>query len=123
MLQTIIDHKVQELETRRRARPLTALRDAPLFAAARRDFAAALRAPGRRVVAEVKRASPSRGRIRDDFDPVAIAASYADAGAAAVSVLTDERFFEGSLGDLEAVRQRLAIPVLRKDFLFEEHTS
>ncbi len=121
MLQTIIDHKVQELETRRRARPLTALRDAPLFAAARRDFAAALRAPGRRIIAEVKRASPSRGRIRDDFDPVAIAAGYAAAGAAAVSVLTDERFFEGSLDDLTAIRERIAIPVLRKDFLFEPY--
>ncbi len=121
MLQTIIDHKVQELETRRRARPLTALRDAPLFAAARRDFAAALRAPGRRIIAEVKRASPSRGRIRDDFDPVAIAAGYAAAGAAAVSVLTDERFFEGSLDDLTAVRERITIPVLRKDFLFEPY--
>lgn len=121
MLQDIIDHKVQELAERRRTRPLTALRDASLFASPCRDFAAALVAPGRRVVAEVKRASPSRGRIRDDFDPVAIAASYADAGAAAVSVLTDERFFEGSLGDLEAVRERVAIPVLRKDFLFEPY--
>src|SRR5437899_1352811 len=121
MLQTIIDHKVQELETRRRARPLTALRDAPLFAAARRDFAAALRAPRRRIIAEVKRASPSRGRIREDFDPVAIAAGYAAAGAAAVSVLTDERFFEGSLDDLTAVRERITIPVLRKDFLFEPY--
>lgn len=121
MLQTIIDHKVQELEARRRARPLTALRDAPLFAALRRDFVAALTAPGRRIVAEVKRASPSRGRIREDFDPVAIAAGYAAAGAAAVSVLTDERFFEGSLDYLAAVHEEVAIPVLRKDFLFEPY--
>lgn len=121
MLQAIIDHKVQELAARRRARPLTALREAPLFASATRDFAAALAAPGRRIVAEVKRASPSRGRIRDDFDPVTIAAGYAAAGAAAVSVLTDERFFEGSLDDLSAVRARVPIPVLRKDFLFEPY--
>jgi len=121
VLQTIIDHKVQELEARRRARPLAALRDAPLFAAERRDFAAALRAPGRRIIAEVKRASPSRGRIREDFDPVAIAAGYAGAGAAAVSVLTDERFFEGSLDHLSAIRERVLIPVLRKDFLFEPY--
>src|SRR5438874_1615695 len=113
MLQTILDHKVQELATRRRARPLTALRDAPLFAVERRDFAAALREPGRRVIAEVKRASPSRGRIREDFDPIAIAAGYAAAGAAAVSVLTDERFFEGSLEHLSAVREHVGIPVLR----------
>ena len=121
MLQTIIDHKAQELDARRRARPLASLRDAPLFAAPRRDFAAALAARGRRVIAEVKRASPSRGRIRDDFDPVAIASGYEQAGAAAVSVLTEERFFEGSLDHLTAVRARVAIPVLRKDFLFEPY--
>src|SRR5207244_2233331 len=87
----------------------------------RRCGASAGRAPGRRIIAEVKRASPSRGRIREDFDPVAIAAGYAAAGAAAVSVLTDERFFEGSLDDLTAVRERITIPVLRKDFLFEPY--
>jgi indole-3-glycerol phosphate synthase len=69
----------------------------------------------------VKRASPSRGRIRDDFDPVAIATAYERAGAAAISVLTDERFFEGSLAYLEAIRARVAVPVLRKDFLFEPY--
>ena len=121
MLQTIIDHKAQELEARRRARPLASLRDAPLFAVPRRDFAAAVGAAGRRVIAEVKRASPSRGRIRDDFDPVAIAGGYEAAGAAAISVLTEERFFEGSLEHLTAVRARVAIPVLRKDFLFEPY--
>ncbi|HEY2385574.1 MAG TPA: indole-3-glycerol phosphate synthase TrpC [Candidatus Binatia bacterium] len=121
ILQTIIDHKAQELETRRRARPLTALREAPLFAAPRRDLGAALAAPGRRIIAEVKRSSPSRGRIRDDFDPVAIAAGYDAAGAAAISVLTEERFFEGSLEHLTAIRARVAVPVLRKDFLFEPY--
>jgi indole-3-glycerol phosphate synthase len=121
ILQTIIDHKAQELEARRRVRPLTALRDAPLFAAPRRDLAAALAAPGRRIIAEVKRSSPSRGRIRDDFDPVAIAAGYDAAGAAAISVLTEERFFEGSLEHLTAIRARVAVPVLRKDFLFEPY--
>ena len=121
MLQAIIDHKAQELEVRRCVRPLASLRDAPLFAAPRRDFAAALAASGRRIIAEVKRASPSRGRIRDDFDPVAIAGGYEAAGAAAISVLTEERFFEGSLEHLTAVRARVGIPVLRKDFLFEPY--
>src|SRR5437868_10277604 len=116
-LETIGDHTARVLGTRRRARPLRTLAEAPLFANPRRDFAAALRAPGRRIIAEVKRASPSRGRIREDFDPVAIAAGYAGAGAAAVSVLTDERFFEGSLDHLSAIRERVLIPVLRKDFL------
>lgn len=120
-LQTIVDHTARELESRRRARPLRALTESPLFAAPRRDFAGALAAPGRRIVAEVKRASPSLGRIRDDFDPVAIAAGYARAGAAAISVLTDERFFEGSLDYLAAIRGHVAVPLLRKDFLFEPY--
>lgn len=120
-LQDIVDHKVQELEARRRARPLRALAEAPLFTSPCRDFAAALVAPGRRIVAEVKRASPSLGRIRADFDPLAIAAGYAAAGAAAISVLTDERFFEGSLDHLAAIRPHVAVPLLRKDFLFEPY--
>ena len=120
-LQTIVDHKVQELDARRRARPLRVLTEAPLFTRPRRDFAASLTAPGRRIVAEVKRSSPSLGRIRDDFDPVAIAAGYAAAGAAAISVLTEERFFEGSLDDLAAIRDRVDVPLLRKDFLFEPY--
>jgi indole-3-glycerol phosphate synthase len=121
VLQDIVDHKMRELEVRRRSRPLRALREAPLFDAPRRDLAAALAAPGRRIIAEVKRASPSRGRIREDFAPVAIAEAYAAAGAAAISVLTDERFFEGSLDHLAAIRERVAVPLLRKDFLFEPY--
>ncbi|MEB2284989.1 MAG: hypothetical protein B6D46_11835 [Polyangiaceae bacterium UTPRO1] len=120
-LQAIVDHAAHELEARRRLRPLRQLTEAPLFARPRRDFAAALRAPGRRIVAEVKRASPSLGRIRDDFDPVAIATGYAAAGAAAISVLTEGRFFEGSLDDLAAVREHVDVPLLRKDFLFEPY--
>jgi indole-3-glycerol phosphate synthase len=120
-LQTIVDHKVRELEARRRDRPLRMLTEAPLFAQPRRDFAASLTAPGRRIVAEVKRSSPSLGRIRDDFDPVAIAVGYAAAGAAAISVLTEERFFEGSLDYLTAIRERVVVPLLRKDFLFEPY--
>jgi indole-3-glycerol phosphate synthase len=120
-LQTIVDHKVEELASRRRERPLRVLKDARLFAPARRNFAAALTAPGRRIIAEVKRSSPSLGRIRDDFDPTAIGVGYAAAGAAAISVLTEERFFEGSLDYLAALRERVAIPLLRKDFLFEPY--
>jgi len=121
VLQEIVAHKMRELEERRRRRPLAELGKAPLFAAARRDFQAALVAPGRRIIAEVKGASPSRGRLREDFAPVAIAEGYAAAGAAAVSVLTDERFFEGSLAHLAAIRERVAVPLLRKDFLFEPY--
>jgi indole-3-glycerol phosphate synthase len=120
-LQTIVDHKVEELAARRRERPLRALTEAPLFAEPRRDFAGALVAPGRRIIAEVKRSSPALARMRDDFDPTAIAAGYAAAGAAAISVLTEERFFEGHLDYLGAIRARVAVPLLRKDFLFEPY--
>jgi indole-3-glycerol phosphate synthase len=86
-----------------------------------RDLAAALRAPGRRprVIAEVKRASPSAGPIRPGADPAAIALEYLAAGAAAVSVLTEEDYFDGSLAHLAAVRARMKVPVLRKDFIFD----
>jgi indole-3-glycerol phosphate synthase len=89
-----------------------------------RDFAAALRrGPGDpiRVVAEVKKASPSRGVIRADFDPVAIARTYADSGAAALSVLTDREWFQGGLEHLDAVRKAVNLPILRKDFTLDAY--
>jgi indole-3-glycerol phosphate synthase len=81
-----------------------------------RDFAAALARPGTSIIAEIKRASPSAGRIADT-DPGERAAVYERAGAAAVSVLTEPRYFEGSLLDLRAARRRSALPLLRKDFI------
>ena len=84
-----------------------------------RDFGLALRRAslqGLRWIGEVKKASPSGGLLRPDFDPVAIAQVYAKKGAAAVSVLTEGNFFQGSLADLSAVHDQIALPVLRKDF-------
>jgi indole-3-glycerol phosphate synthase len=75
----------------------------------------------RRIIAEVKRASPSKGLIREDFDPVAIAKDYANHGASAISVLTEERFFQGSLSYLEQIRGAVTVPLLRKDFMVDAY--
>ncbi|MDX9868251.1 MAG: indole-3-glycerol phosphate synthase TrpC [Kiritimatiellia bacterium] len=95
------------------------------LAAARRDsprgFAAALDAPGVRVIAEIKRASPSAGDIRPGLDPADLARRYAEGGAAALSVLTEPAFFKGSAADLRQARDAVPLPVLRKDFIFDPY--
>ena len=93
------------------------LPDAPLLPAQARGFAAALAAPGLSLIAEVKKASPSRGVIREDFHPASLAHDYQAAGASAISVLTEEQYFQGRLTDLEEVRQACSLPLLRKDFI------
>jgi indole-3-glycerol phosphate synthase len=86
------------------------------------DFVAALRAPGRiNVIAECKRRSPSRGVLVKDYDPATLAEQYAKGGAAAISVLTEPGFFDGSMADLEAVRRRVTVPLLRKDFVVDTY--
>ncbi len=90
-------------------------------AAAAGRFVAALQEPGIRVIAECKRRSPSRGVLRPVYDAAAVAGGYARAGAAAVSVLTEPTFFDGSLGDLAAVRAAIDAPLLRKDFIVTEY--
>jgi len=87
-----------------------------------RDFKSAIAKPGQiSLIAEIKKASPTRGIIREDFDPVEIARIYQDSGAQALSVLTDEQFFKGSLQYLEQVRKVVAIPILRKDFIIDDY--
>ena len=99
------------------------LRDAMLEHGERRNFLAALRKPGRgemALIAEVKKASPSAGVICKDFDPVRIAKEYEAAGANCLSVLTDEKFFQGSLDYLRQIRAAVKLPLLRKDFIIDE---
>ena len=88
---------------------------------ARRDFAGALAAPTPAIIAEIKKASPSKGVLAADFDPAQLAREYAAGGAAALSVLTDEKFFQGKMADLKAARGVCELPVLRKDFTLDEN--
>ena len=105
-------------ETAREARvSMAEIRAAAEAAPPPRDAMAALRAPGIAVIAEVKRASPSRGQLAPIADPAELARAYQNGGARAISVLTEERRFKGSLADLDAVRAAVSIPVLRKDFI------
>lgn len=117
IIEEILARKVEEASALRRSVGESALCELVSSAEPARGFAAALRSGARpRVIAEFKRASPSRGAIRPDADPAAIAAAYEDAGASALSVLTDTDFFQGSLADLRAARAACTLPVLRKDF-------
>ncbi|MDP2004558.1 MAG: indole-3-glycerol phosphate synthase TrpC [Rubrivivax sp.] len=125
ILDRIVAVKREELATARAARSLASWRDEALARHDVRDFVGALRAKvaaGRpAVVAEVKKASPSKGVLREHFVPAEIAASYALHGAACLSVLTDARFFQGSAAYLQQARAACALPVLRKDFMIDEY--
>jgi indole-3-glycerol phosphate synthase len=116
-LEKILEQKRREISVlKSRKSEFPGKRSAP-----RRPFRESLkRPPGLAIVAEVKKASPSKGVIRPDFDPVKIARRYEQAHVQAVSVLTDELFFQGSIGFLTAVRASISLPVLRKDFIIDE---
>lgn len=122
ILEKIMSRKRDEIAAAKAARPEAELRARVADAPEPRDFVGALRRPGRmRVIAEVKKASPSAGVIRADFDAVWIAQAYERAGADCLSVLTDEHFFQGHLDYLVAVRRAVGLPVLRKDFLLDTY--
>ncbi len=129
ILDDIVATKREEIARAKAATPEAALREQVTAAPPPRDFLAALREPDRtgdrpgpvRLVAEVKRASPSRGLIREDFQPVDIAQTYERHGASCLSVLTDAKYFQGSLDVLRRVRAAVGLPVLRKDFIVDRY--
>jgi indole-3-glycerol phosphate synthase len=128
VLEQILESKREEVEQRKQARPIETLRETIATLGRPRNFfqavtkPAAQGGPGKKplnLIAEVKKASPSAGVIRAHFDPVEIARQYAAAGADALSVLTDERFFQGHLDYIKQIRDAVSLPVLRKDFLID----
>jgi indole-3-glycerol phosphate synthase len=125
ILAKIVAVKRDEVAAAKRRRGFASLRSEAEALGGQRDFHAALRqridAGGAAVIAEIKKASPSKGVLREDFRPAEIAASYGRHGAAALSVLTDETFFQGSAAYLEAARAAAALPVLRKDFTIDPY--
>ena len=125
ILDKIIAVKRDEISLARRKRDLLSLRRDAESLGGQRDFIAGLRgkiaAGGAGVIAEIKKASPSKGVLRERFEPAGIAESYAEHGAAALSVLTDVQFFQGSAAYLEQARAACALPVLRKDFMVDAY--
>lgn len=119
ILDDIVKVKRREVAERKKTTPLSALEAAAEAMPPTRDFRRALAGGECAIIAEVKRRSPSRGVIREDFDPVRIAREYEKYGAAAVSVLTDETFFGGSAADLTAVKSAIRLPLLRKEFIID----
>jgi indole-3-glycerol phosphate synthase len=119
VLDRILEARRAEVDHRKRVLPETALKYGVKAAPPVRDFAAALARDAINVIAELKPASPSRGIIRDPFDAAVLGKSLEPAGAAALSVLTEGEFFRGSLKNLRDARKEIALPVLRKDFIFD----
>jgi len=123
ILDQIVADNLEELESRKRRFPLKELQRVALEQPPPLDFASALRGERVQLIAEVKKASPSRGVIRSDFNPVEIAQTYAGNGASAISVLTEAKYFQGSLDHLRDIRKALGnrLPLLRKDFLCDSY--
>lgn len=125
ILNKILEVKLEEVAAARAIKPLAAMKKDAESAEPVRDFTGAIRAKIAKglpaVIAEIKKASPSKGVIRSDFNPAEIAASYQRHGAACLSVLTDEKFFQGSAAYLQQARAACVLPVLRKDFIVNEY--
>jgi len=120
LLAEILRAKREEVRARRGSRRLAELKASLRDAEPARPFRDAITGPPIRLIAEIKKASPSAGLLRPDFDPVAIAKTYEDAGARALSILTDQPYFQGSLEYLAQVRRAVGLPLLQKDFVLDE---
>ncbi|MDJ0810100.1 MAG: indole-3-glycerol phosphate synthase TrpC [Desulfobacterales bacterium] len=124
ILTRIVEYKKEEVAVAARHRPLTALRAKTVEAGRRRPFFEALQHPGPggvNIIAEIKRASPSKGILGENLDAARTARAYHEGGAAAISVLTDRHFFKGGPQDLQAARAATPLPILRKDFLIDAY--
>ena len=121
VLEGIVNAKRREISSRKGIAPLFRLREVMRDLSPPRDFMRAINRLPCSIIAEVKKRSPSKGRIRGDFDPLKIAALYQENGAAAISVLTDEEFFGGSRTYLSGIREVVDIPLLRKDFIIDPY--
>jgi len=123
VLARIVADKKKEVAEAQRSVPIDQLKQHASEAAPPRNFFSAVTRPKGelRVIAEVKKASPSAGVIREDFDPVKIAKAYHEAGAAAISCLTDEKYFQGSLDYIALIKEAVPLPVLRKDFIIDPY--
>ena len=121
ILERILDVKRQELEAKKAIAPLSELKVLSRDVPPPRNFKGALRCTGISLIAEIKKASPSKGVICEDFNPVEIAQKYERGGAKAISVLTDEQFFRGHIDYIGAVKEVVNLPLLRKDFIIDPY--
>jgi len=121
ILDQIVTEKREEIAQKKKSLPISTLKERIAQRKAPLDFAAALSGDRTRLIAEVKRASPSRGVLCSNFNPVSLAKAYADGGAAAISVLTESNHFQGSLDHLAAISEDIRLPLLRKDFIFDPY--
>lgn len=121
ILDEICAHKRGEVDDAKARRPGSQVIEAAEAAGPTRDFRRALREPGISLIAEIKRASPSKGVLLEDLNPIDLASVYESSGARALSILTDEHFFQGTLRDLVTVRKAVNVPCLRKEFIIDEY--
>jgi indole-3-glycerol phosphate synthase len=121
ILETILENTRQEVSLAKKSVPIERLKELPGFTRQPLSLQKALRRRDITVIAEIKKASPSRGLIREDFEPVSIAKEFVNGGASALSVLTDKKFFQGNIRFIADVRSIVPIPILRKDFIIDSY--